>query len=472
MNKEGIFSDAKIKWLFETRKNNPSLIRRKESDVLEYKENFNWVNKIEYVRLFCSFANHRGGYIIFGIKDKPHELIGLQNDRFSVKDPSQITQYLNEHFSPSMEWYSFEHEKNGNKFGVIYVEESKSKPIMCIKHDTHTSDIIREGTIYYRYSGQTKVIRAIDLQGIINERIEIETRSWQEMLVKMAKLRPEHAEIFDVEKGMIELKDKTIIIDESILSKIRFIKEGELNEKEGTPTLKLVGSIKTVPEGGILPVKKVKVPMGIHRNDIYNAFFKGKCDYPEGYLEQLVYENTYYLPLWFFIEKANLSIERAINILNEQKGSNNIRKKLVERLKNDVLNYKLGRIFVDVKLQTGATVGSLDPSVNRYLKKKSLPKRRKNTVKRSCILIFLKKYPHKIMENKGFIKKNSHIILEACTHIDKNDIRQHKSKYLALLKKIYEILTKKNRETTEFRKAVCYLDIKLYKKEPENKKQI
>lgn len=466
MNKEEIFSNAKIEWLFEIRKNNPSLIRRKESDALEYKEKFNWANKIDYGKLFCSFANHIGGYIIFGVKDKPHELLGLQNDRFSTKDPSQITQYLNEHFSPSIEWDSYEHEQNGNKFGVIYVAESKSKPVMCIKHDTHTSDIIREGDIYYRYSGQTKVIKAIDLQRIIDERIKIERRSWQEMLAKMAKLRPEHAEIFDVENGMLELKGKTIIIDESILSKLRFIKKGELNEKEGPPTLKLVGSIETVPEGSILPVKKVEVPMGIHRNNIYNAFFKGKCDYPEEYLKQLVYENTYYLPLWFFIEKANLSIERAINILNEQKGSNNIRKKLVERVKNDVLNYKLGRIFDDVKLQTGANVGSLGPSVNRYLKEKSLPKRRKNTVKRSCTLIFLKKYPNKILESKGFIEKNPHIILEAFTHIDKNDIRQHKSKYLALIKKIYEMLTKKNRETTEFRKAVCYLDIKLYKKEP------
>ena len=213
-----MFSDDKIKWLFETKRNNPDLMKRKESNTLEYKENFNWANKIDYGRLFCSFANQRGGYVIFGVRDKPHKLIGLQNDRFSNKDPSQITQYLNDHFSPSIEWDSYEHEQNGKGFGLIYVAELKDKPVMCIKHDTHTSDIIREGEIYYRYSGQTKVIRATDLQRIINERIERERKSWQEMLTKMAKLHAEHAEIFDAERGMLEIKDKTIIIDKSILS--------------------------------------------------------------------------------------------------------------------------------------------------------------------------------------------------------------------------------------------------------------
>lgn len=466
MNKEEIFSNARIKWLFETRKNNPNLMKRKESDTLECKQNFNWANKINYGKLFCSFANHRGGYVIFGVRNKPHELIGLQNDRFSDKDLSEITQYLNEHFSPSIEWHSYEHEQKRNKFGIIYVAELKDKPVMCIEHDTRTSDIIKEGEIYYRYCGQTKVIRAVDLHRIINERIERERKNWRRMLIKMARLRPEHTEIFDAERGMLEINDKTIIIDESILSKLKYIKEGELKKKKGVPVLRLIGNIETVPEGGIFPVRKVRIPTGIHRNDIYNVFFKGKCGYPEECLKQLVYENTYYLPVWFFIEKANLSVERATNILNEQKGSNNnIRKKLVERLRNDdVLNYKLGRIFDDVRLQTGANMGFFDTLVDRYLQKNSIPERRRITVERSYVLMFLKKHPSQIIENERLIKENPHIILEAFTHIDKISMRQYKSKYLILLKKIYEILTKNNKETTEFRKAVCSLDIKLYKK--------
>ncbi len=466
MNKEEIFSDAIIKRLFETRKNNPNLMKRKESDTLECKQNFNWANKINYGKLFCSFANHIGGYVIFGVRDKPHELIGLQNDRFSNKDLSEITQYLNEHFSPSIRWHSYEHEQERKKFGIIYVAELKDKPVMCIEHDTRTSDIIKEGEIYYRYCGQTKVIRAVDLHGIINERIERERKNWRRMLIKMAKLRPEHTEIFDAERGMLEINDKTIIIDESILSKLRYIKEGQLKKKKGVPVLRLIGNIETVPEGGVFPVKKVRIPTGIHRNDIYHVFLNGKCDYPGECLKQLVYENTYYLPVWFFIEKANLSVERAINILNEQKGSNNsIRRKFVERLRNgDVLNCEVGTVFNNVTLQTRANMGFFDTLVNKYSQEKSIPKTRRTTVERSNVLAFLRKHPSQIIENERLVEGNPRIVLEAFTHIDKNSMRQYKSKYLILLKKIYETLTENNKETTEFRKAVCSLDIKLYKK--------
>ncbi|MBI4722216.1 MAG: ATP-binding protein [Candidatus Stahlbacteria bacterium] len=176
MNKEGMFSDEKIKELFETMESDPNLMKRRESSILEYKESFNWANKIEYGKMFCSLVNCKGGYVIFGVKSRPHELIGLQNDKFSNKDTSEITQYLNEHFSPSIEWHSYEHEQNGKNFGLIYVVKSEEKPVICIKQETHTSDTIREGEIYYRYSGETKVIRAIDLQKIINERIEREIK--------------------------------------------------------------------------------------------------------------------------------------------------------------------------------------------------------------------------------------------------------------------------------------------------------
>ena len=60
-----------------------NVLKRKESTELEVKENFNWSDKAKYGKLFCSFANNKGEYIIFGIKDKPHELIGLRNDNFS-----------------------------------------------------------------------------------------------------------------------------------------------------------------------------------------------------------------------------------------------------------------------------------------------------------------------------------------------------------------------------------------------------
>lgn len=43
----------------------------RESGWLEFKESFNWNSKDRYAKSIASFANNKGGYIVFGIKDKP-----------------------------------------------------------------------------------------------------------------------------------------------------------------------------------------------------------------------------------------------------------------------------------------------------------------------------------------------------------------------------------------------------------------
>jgi hypothetical protein len=74
------FSKRNLEYLFECRADKPNILKRKESTELEVKANFNWGDNAKYGKLFCSLANNKGGYVIFGIKDKPHELVGLQSD--------------------------------------------------------------------------------------------------------------------------------------------------------------------------------------------------------------------------------------------------------------------------------------------------------------------------------------------------------------------------------------------------------
>lgn len=70
-----------IKNLLSLRKDG-SLYHR-ESQTLEFKESFNFAGLSEYFRDFAAFANNKGGWLIFGVKDRPkRELIGL-NDKSS-----------------------------------------------------------------------------------------------------------------------------------------------------------------------------------------------------------------------------------------------------------------------------------------------------------------------------------------------------------------------------------------------------
>ena len=47
------------------------LLKSRESNTVEFKENFNASNTSKYAKTMAAFANNKGGYIIFGITDRP-----------------------------------------------------------------------------------------------------------------------------------------------------------------------------------------------------------------------------------------------------------------------------------------------------------------------------------------------------------------------------------------------------------------
>ena len=50
----------------------------RESQYLEFKESFNLAGLADYYRDFAALSNNKGGYLIFGVKDRPkRELVGI-----------------------------------------------------------------------------------------------------------------------------------------------------------------------------------------------------------------------------------------------------------------------------------------------------------------------------------------------------------------------------------------------------------
>ncbi|MCQ2605533.1 MAG: ATP-binding protein [Bacteroidales bacterium] len=59
----------------------------RESQTLEFKESYNHAGLAEYFRDFAAFANNKGGYLIFGIKDRPkRERVGMSEKSLSLFD--------------------------------------------------------------------------------------------------------------------------------------------------------------------------------------------------------------------------------------------------------------------------------------------------------------------------------------------------------------------------------------------------
>ena len=227
-----------------------SYLKARESSTLEFKQSFNIAGLTEYIKDLAAFANNRGGYIVLGVKNSPHIPIGLQNEKFTKTDEERITEAINQHFAPAIDWERDTHSWNGLDFGVIYAHESINKPIIAIKAGGRNQEI-RNGEIYYRYSGRTEKIHYAELKQIIDEKVQDERNAWYRLFERIAKIGPENAAILDTLAGTIESGDRTILIDDELVPKLKFIREGDFHEKKGAITLRLIGDVHRVNVVGV-----------------------------------------------------------------------------------------------------------------------------------------------------------------------------------------------------------------------------
>lgn len=225
-------------------------LKNRESSSIEFKENFNLSNMSKYAKTMAAFANNKGGYLLFGIKDSPRKLIGVNKDRFDNIKQERISSFLIEHFDPEIKWDIGMVYNGENYSGYIYIYESEDKPVICKKNAGN--DDIRSGEIYFRYRGQSRKIGYSELKKIIDDFREKERRIWMSHIEKIARIGPSNVAILDMLRGDLHVKNiegAKLIIDKNLINdlrnKVQFIEEGKFSEAEGEPTLKIVGEIQT-----------------------------------------------------------------------------------------------------------------------------------------------------------------------------------------------------------------------------------
>jgi Predicted transcriptional regulator containing an HTH domain and an uncharacterized domain shared with the mammalian protein Schlafen len=231
----------------------------REGQELEFKEQFNLAGLADYFKDFAAFSNNKGGYLIFGVTDAPRKLKGLSDsslEQFERIDPQRISGYILDIFSGNIHWEQNRVDYQDKPFGVFKIYPAVVKPIIA-KKDEGKDNIIKNGEIYYRYGGRTQKIQFSELENIINKRIEQNNSQWLDLMTKIGKAGPNNAAILDTEKAIIEKDNSQILVlDETLANKIKFIKEGEFEEKKGAITLKLVGDV--LPVNQIEVIKKIK----------------------------------------------------------------------------------------------------------------------------------------------------------------------------------------------------------------------
>ncbi|CDZ76709.1 Divergent AAA domain protein [Legionella massiliensis] len=307
----------------------------REGQELEFKEQFNLAGLADYFRDFAAFANNRGGYLIFGVKDSPRIPNGMNINsisQFNNIDPEKITGYLLEIFSADIRWEQTIIELYGKQFGVFKIEECTNKPIIA-KKDEGKDHTIKNGEIYYRYGGRTQKIQYAELESIIRKRIEANNLAWMDLVSKIGKAGPENAAILDTERGLIEKNDaQVLVMDDQLASKISFIKEGEFVEKNGEKTLKLIGDVYPVEQ--IEVTKRVKENLvktyPLSATDLVSHIKKRRPDVAQNQIWEIIKENNI---------KSN-SDYSAYNFRNKRQEDEYIKSQIVHKNIPSIYNLK------------------------------------------------------------------------------------------------------------------------------------
>ena len=413
-----ILTDEWLKDFFSAVDDN-NIIKRRESNYIEFKSVFDWQtesSRAAYCKSLAAFSNNSGGALFFGIENKPHKVIGVNN--FENIDDADITNYINEIFTPHIQFERRKYDYKGMTIGILYSSKSKSRPVICSKDTSKTFS----SDIYFRYSAKSTKIKAGDLIKLIQDVKDEESNKWLKLLENIGKIGIENTHLLNSQSGEILSDNNTFLLDEDLLKQIKIIDKYSIQEN-GQPAVRIIGNIPELAR----VIKKSSV---LYEEDLYKEFLNNKHDFrAEELLRFACQKNTSSYPFYFLFKRMKLSSEQGKSFLESTKITGTTRKSYIQRIEKDERQIK---------------------SKNKF----SLSSKTPNGIPRA---LYLHNF-HNLIEFEIGSVENSKRILESVFSLEKG---QYDIEFVK--KKIFEVFEAyfpfdKSLNNYLFRDAVTYLD--------------
>ena len=301
----------------------------------ECKEIFDPRRLSPLIRAIAGLANNRGGFIFLGVRNADCRAVGLSDDSFHNTDIASIANKVKTYLTPTP-IFSKDTITVGNlKVGFVHVEKHDHPPVIVCRD----GDGLEDGTILFRYPGQTARIKFGDLHAMLRERDRSAHSKLLSGAARLSEIGTDKALIVDTREGTVTAGETTITIDRELADQLEFIREGEFDEREGAPTLRLMGDVRVVDSDGRINVRiegRVLTP-----DLVVRAFLnKEKVRFPFEYIRVSALVQRHWLPLFYFIHLTGKPIEEAISVLdNTQAAYLPSKQKALERLRGALSAY-------------------------------------------------------------------------------------------------------------------------------------
>ena len=236
----------------------PSLrVRSRESIHREFKEIYNTKSLSKYAKTIAAMANTDGGFMLFGIADRPNRLVGI--DPATFPDAADISNALGNWFDPHINFTVHELTYAGKVVMAVEVAECTMKPVICKKTftvketktkkgqpETKDKTILSEGAVYRRYSGKTEQIHFPELQEIFTERDRKTYSALLENLSNMQRIGIERVGIADISAMGADGGYSKIYVSKEAIENLNLIDKGKFveTEAEGDPAYFVAGTVQ------------------------------------------------------------------------------------------------------------------------------------------------------------------------------------------------------------------------------------
>lgn len=329
-------SESALSQMLKIKEGTSNCLDIKESDTFECKENFN-ADAGTLVKPLVSFANNKGGYILYGVKDAIWEVVGLTKKKisdFEAWDLERLSGTLFDYAGCGLSVEKTTFNIAEKTIGVLYVHRATKRPIIMNKQNGEIST----GQIYYRYPSMNRLIGSVELDAIIEDRVNsIISTTLSKHIQNIIKNGIENTAILNLKTGEVEGKSGNFVIDETLLPKIQFIKEGEFVETKGAPALKLMGDLHPITTVAEVEVEK-EVEKSITIKGVIEAFVKQTViAAPLEYIKTIALDNGKWMPIHYFIKKSkknNEEIKEYLESLKKSEGKN-YPQKTIEMMDSD-----------------------------------------------------------------------------------------------------------------------------------------
>ena len=115
-----------------------------EASHADYKERLEEKKPRSWLKSVSAFANTEGGHLIFGVKNEPREVVGLENPQFVV---SKLTELIKARIDPTPRYRIREIEIEGKSCIDLEVQDGPAYPYYYAFDGSHTAYVRRNQVI-------------------------------------------------------------------------------------------------------------------------------------------------------------------------------------------------------------------------------------------------------------------------------------------------------------------------------------